>query len=108
MPVEQFGKGNVKLILFFLNCLFFHSFVMSEEKNDETNTFLKKYFNCGIPIYYGGDGKEFYGISSSSVLESSIEAFIVNLILKKEYLKVLAFIEVCVIVGTLCCAFANF
>ena len=94
--VERFGQINVKFVLFFLNCLFFHSFVMLKEKNDQTNTFLKKYFNWGYSgsIYSHSDAY-FYGISSSSVVESSSEAIIVNLILKKEYLRVLAFIQVC-------------
>ena len=90
----QFGEINVKFVLFFLNCLFYHSFLMLEEKNDETNIFLKKYFNWGKPWGYGDDGCEFYGISSSSVLKSSSEELIVNLILKKEYLRVLNFLKV--------------
>ena len=84
--VQQFGEINTRFILFFLNCLFFHSFLMLEEKNDESNLFLKKYFNWGSSRYGRGSGNEFYGISSSSVLKSSSKEWIVNLILKKEYL----------------------
>ena len=92
---EHFSDINPKLILFFLNCLFFHSFIMLAEGKNETNKFLKRYFNWGIP----DRNQHFYGIPISSIVPSSTQSSIVNLILSKEYLNALAFngINVCVV-----------
>ena len=86
---KQFSLNNGKFALFFLNCLFFQSFVLLEQSNNEKNKFLKTYFNWGcVEDTMGGC---FYGIPLSSIVSLSTQSLIVNLILGKEYLKVLTF-----------------
>ena len=82
---QQFGVMNPKFVLFFLNCLFFHSFVMLEQDDDKRNKFLKRYFN------WGDCGNNFYHMPLSSIVSSSTQSLIVNLILKKDYLKVFTY-----------------
>ena len=92
---NQFGAINGKFVLFFLNCLFFHSFVMLEEPDNEENKLLKKYFNWGLAYNTMGgygSGTHFYHLPTSLIVSSSsAQSSIVNLILKKEYLKVFTF-----------------
>ena len=89
---KQFGVINPKFVLFFLNCLFFHSFVMLEESDNKENKFLQRYFTWGHARYSMGDDT-FYGIPMSSIVASSTQSSIVNLILKKEYTKVFTFLD---------------
>ena len=94
---KEFNEINVKFIAFFLNCLFYHSFVMLKEENNDANKFLKRYFNWGNPDHTMGgydansDTHYFYGIRLSSIVSSSTQSSIVKLILEKEYLKVFSF-----------------
>ena len=88
---RQFGVINGKFVLFFLNCLFFHSFVMLDQDDNENNKFLKKYFNWGNGHYTVGGVHTLYHIPLSSIVSSSVQSSIVNLILGKKYLKVLTF-----------------
>ena len=91
---RYFSDTNPKFVIFFLNCLFFYSFVMLKESDNQENKFLKKYFNWG----FGGDtmaslsSRRFYGLRLLSIVEGSIISSIVNLILTKQYLKVFTFI----------------
>ena len=89
---EEFGATNAKLLLFFLNCLFFHSFKMLQEPKNKKNNFLKRYFNWGRSVDTFGYGPYyFYHLDLSYIVPSSPQSSVVDLILKKEYLKVLKF-----------------
>ena len=90
---EQFGVINGKFVIFFLNCLFFHSFVMLKEPDDVDNNFLKKYFVWGNSPYTfsGWTNNHFYRIPISSIVPSSSQSTIANLILTKKYWKVFRF-----------------
>ena len=93
---ERFSGFNPKFVLFFLNCLFFHSFVLLKQPNNENNMFLTKYFNWGYSSNtmgggFTGRGKYFYGIPTSLIVSSTTASLTVNLILQKKYLKVFTF-----------------
>ena len=105
---KRFAGVNSKFVLFFLNCLFYHSFVMLKEENNETNTLLKKYFNWGYSYYTMGDvrdGRDFYSIPIIAIVSSSVESSIVRLILEKEYLNVFGFYGAKHVCGIVCCFF---
>ena len=105
---KEFNDISVKFILFCLNCLFFHSFVMLDEPDDESNKFLKLYFNWGKARYTMNNfhNDSFYHIPLSSIVPSSTESSIVNLILTKKYLNVFRFHgqrNVCFVFGCVWC-----
>ena len=85
---REFGMHNGRLILFFLSCLLFYSFDMLQQPNDEKNKFLTRYF--GETMCHTLDSDTFYHIPISSIVKSSSQSTIVNLILRTEYLRGLA------------------